>query len=417
MVRYGQASFGLNQPDGSRSDFPNESLLAHAAARVEAKLKQWDLRADVALEHRCFWVPPGEEVSPLLQDVCPQQSARGVAAARTAAESWDASVTGYGVLLGKTTQFFAAPSDATARSSETLAAQRAGLSALWGLSLHPSLRTVAGARFEGEAADVHSSTLGSVTASAATAEPAAAVIYAAGPFRGELAGGISIPLAPASSSWPEGKLTLEWRPLSQLLLSSTAARKGRSPTLRERYDADVGNPLLGPELQTYVDLELRRSGRWLSARAAAFHRWMDGIIQMEPLHQSLVNLAHLKARGVELGLAVNEAGVFGGGIAYGYVSSTTPIENQPTHHGDVYFRLSVPRFGALVRLRYVGERPELGSTLSPYTVTDASAWCQPWPTLRVIARADNVFDQRFQYRRTLLSSGRWLGIGVEVTLD
>src|SRR5262245_12040805 len=416
-ARLGRPAFGLNHPDGSQTSFQTEAVLASAGARLDAKLQHWDLKADFGFVHRCFWVPPGEEVDPLLQHVCPQQSIRGVASAQRAAETWSASLTAYGLLLARMTEFLADPVATTTASTESVGAQRGGIATLFGMTLTPSVRTLFGLRVDAEAAAVQSSSLGGSTGAAATSEPAVAIAYADGPLRGEVSGGFTIPLSPASPWWPEGKVQLEWRPQRGLFLAATGARKGRLPTLRERFGLVVSNPQLGPELHTYADLEVRWNGPWLSPRASVFYRWMDGLIQLNSARTSLVNLEHITARGVELDLAVNPTGILGGGVAYGYISSTTPIENQPTHHGDVYARLTLLHGGGTLRLQYVGARPESGTILEPYAVIDASAWVQPTPNVRLVARVDNLLDVRFQHRSTLLSSGRWIGLSAEIVLQ
>ena len=53
----------------------------------------------------------------------------------------------------------------------------------------------------------------------------------------------AVRLHAAPNPWPEGKLDAKWRPhYGSLELDATVARKGRVPSLRERFDPMTGNP-------------------------------------------------------------------------------------------------------------------------------------------------------------------------------
>ena len=93
------------------------------------------------------------------------------------------------------------------------------------------------------------------------------------------AAGAAVPFGVGADPWPEAKLVVKWRPaFGPLELTATGGRKGRVPSLRERFDLAVGNPALGPEHASHAELRAsyddqrsrkgRGSHRSTSARAA-----------------------------------------------------------------------------------------------------------------------------------------------------
>ncbi|MGQ0506803.1 MAG: TonB-dependent receptor plug domain-containing protein [Myxococcaceae bacterium] len=409
--------FFINKPDGGVSQFPVTGSLAQAGLRLEGELKSVQLAADFAAYHRCFWAAPGQD-STQLQHVCAQDAARGILRAKISEGAWKGSVSAYALLLGREADFYASPETTdTVTSTEAVKARRLGGDVRVERALNQSWRLIIVDSVQYEGADYNLGT-SPTSGSGLVMEPAAAVVYQDNRLRGEASVGGAIPFGSLARPWPEAKGTVAYRPFQELTLTANVGRKGRLPTLRERFEPGTGNPDVGPEIFSYVDFEAYYQNRWFSPRVAAFHRWMDGLIQRDPSTTSLLvtNVAHLQASGVEAAFSINNEGMFSGGAAYGLTLSTAPIENQAKHHGEIYARFQMTNIGALARLRYVGTRPEGGAELDPYALFDVSAWYQLARRLRLTLRADNLFDTHFQYRKNLLSNGRWLGLALEFTL-
>lgn len=417
-IRGARDSFLVSNPDGTTTQSPIPSSLLQAGLRLQGAPGRVHLMADVAAYDRCYWALPGQD-STLVQRVCSQAAARGILRAWMDEGPWRASLSAYGLFLGRDAETYATPSSiGTVASTEQVQAHRLGGNLRLERAIGPSLRLIVSDTVEANAAHYELTGAAPAFGRDLTLEPAAAAVYEAGRIRGEVSAGAAIPLGQVSAPWAEAKGTVAVKAPADLVVTANVGRKGRVPTLRERFEPGGGNPDLGPELLSYADVELNHAGQWVAPRVGAFYRWMDGLIQLDPAtHLRLVNVAHLEAGGFELAFAVNAAGRVSGGAAYGYVSSTQSIENQPAHHGEVYLKLRLPRLGALARLRYVGTRPEGGAILDPYTLLDVSAWYQVTPWLRLTVRGDNLLDVHYQYRKAMLSSGRWMGLTAEVTWE
>jgi outer membrane receptor protein involved in Fe transport len=417
MFRETRSDDQVRNPNGTITPLFAPSTLGQIGLRFDQAVKSLRLSADFAGYDRCYWVTPSQAVS-TLQHVCLEEALRGIVRAQLDEGAWRLMMSAYGMQLESTADFFKGPGAlSTPLSAEVLQAHRLGgrVGVEWLLT--PELRLFAGGTTEGDVATFDQTRVPRASGRDLTAEPAVGAVYQTEHVQGELSAGAAIPFSPATTAWPEGKGTVVVHAPWDITLTGNLGRKGGMPTLQERYDPYSGNPALGPERHTYADLGIDYRSPWLSPHLVLFRRWMSGLIQLDPTSGHNVNLGDVAASGLEASLEVNPTGTLSGGAVYGYLTSTSTINNQPANHGEVYLRLQAPRVGAMARYRYVGSRTQSGGVLDPYTLLDLSAWYRFNRWLRATLRCDNVLDVHYQYQKNLLSPGRWIGLTLDVALD
>src|SRR5262249_10842990 len=137
---------------------------------------------------------------------------------------------------------------------EDLSALRSGGMALVTRPIGKEMRWAASASVNHESVVVSDLRSNRTDAQVTTIEAAGGLQYEHG--RGRRGGGAggARPTGRGADPWPEAKLVARWRPsYGPLDLTATAARKGRTPSLRERFQPGQGNPSLGPEIIDHAE--------------------------------------------------------------------------------------------------------------------------------------------------------------------
>jgi outer membrane cobalamin receptor len=235
-----------------------------------------------------------------------------------------------------------------------------------------------------------------------------------GPIRADAAVGVAIPIGAGDAPWPEAKLSVTYAPVAAMSVKAIAARKGRLPTLRERYRVDIGNESLDPEIATFGELEVTlRPSSWVTASVAGWARDTDGMIRFDGDRAVLINVEQLAVRGVDVRVTIADGRrVHGGGAwsfsdAHSPLLGSAPLDFLPTHRGELWVAGSIAGgHGGRVRLRYVGEQIDRQETLDDYATLDLSGYARVTRTLRGTLRVDNIADARFPVRHGVASPGR-----------
>ncbi|MBV8761437.1 MAG: TonB-dependent receptor, partial [Deltaproteobacteria bacterium] len=160
----------------------------------------------------------------------------------------------------------------------------------------------------------------------------------------DAAAGVAIPLGLGADPWPEAKLVGRWRPhYGPLELIATLGRKGRVPSLRERFDPQNGNPKLGPEIADHAELRaIKQLDDRMRIEAAPFYRHTTGTVRasIDPADMGhLVNLGAVDIWGVDLvGRIRVERHVELGG-AWDYVKARQEAQNGKPAVDDPIDRL------------------------------------------------------------------------------
>jgi vitamin B12 transporter len=201
----------------------------------------------------------------------------------------------------------------------------------------------------------------------------------------------------------------------------------KEPSFLESYGESFfakGNPDLDPERSTTFDvgLEQRFLASRLRASVTAFHHdYRDQIaytiVDFSTLEGTYVNLAHTRARGVEVALEARPTTslqLFG---QYTFLDGEIlespsgfdpvyavgqPLLRRPRHQGSLAAQLSFARWSAGATLVRVGERADsdfvgLGLTrAAPYTRLDARLRVRVAGPVEAFVVAENLLDAEYQ---------------------
>jgi len=236
--------------------------------------------------------------------------------------------------------------------------------------------------------------------------------YEQGTFRADAAGGLAVPIVVGGASpWPEAKVVAKWRPrYGSLELDATLARKGRVPSLRERFDPTMGNPGLGPEMIDHAEVRaIEHIGEWLRLEADGTAKHTTGTIRAAPgSGGKLVNLGDLNFYGVDTLGQWTVAKAFEIGASYSYIRVTDDaIDRLPRHRADGWIRAAPSSaLALLVRAKYVGESVDQGIALVRYATVDATLTLPMSAQYLAVLRCDDVFDRRPEIRAGYRSEGR-----------
>jgi outer membrane cobalamin receptor len=210
-------------------------------------------------------------------------------------------------------------------------------------------------------------------------------------------------------------------------LRASAGMGIKEPSFFESYGESFfaqGNPDLDPERSTTFDvgLEQRLFGSRLRAVATLFHHdYRDQIaytvVDYTTFEGTYVNLAHTRARGLELALEAKPAEhlLFLGQYTYldGEIlespsdfdpvyAAGEPLLRRPEHQTSLTAELSFPRWSAGATLVYVGERADsdfvgLGLSTNPsYTRLDARLRVRIAGPVEAFLVGENLTDEEYQ---------------------
>ena len=306
---------------------------------------------------------------------------------------------------------------------EDLAALRTGGMVLATRPIGKDMRWAASATFSHDSATVSDLRGTTTTAELSMIEAAGDLQYERGTVRLDGAGGIAAPTGLGVDPWPEGKLTARWRPgYGSLDIAATVARKGRTPTLRERYDPVQGNPKLGPEMIDHAEIRtIEQLTDRLRLEAAPFYKHTTGTIRtsmMPGMGQKQINLGTLDIWGVDLVGRVRVHPLAEVGASYDYVRARQratdtaaavddPLDRLPRHRADGWVQITPERRVALLaRARYFGASNDQGVRVSGYTVVEATATAQLTNEYLAVLRCDDLLDARPETRNGYHTAGR-----------
>ena len=314
-------------------------------------------------------------------------------------------------------------------SVEDLTALRTGAMALATAPFHKDFRWVASATVDNEHADVHSANVATTTNSGGDVtmiEAAGDLQYERHRFRGDAAVGVAVPFGVGANPWPEAKLVGKYRVRDDLEVALTGGRKGRVPSLRERFDSINGNPSLGPEISNYVEL---RASEHLDKRVqvelAPFYRYTTGTIRTTTgtmTAAQLINTGHLDIAGVDAQARVKVHPFVDVAAAYSYIeasgSKAEPLDFLPHHRaeGSVYVTPS-PALSGYARVRGISQFIDGGVTVPGYTLVEAAANWQISREYVSVLRVDDALDTRPLVRAGYHGTGRVISLIVQGTWD
>jgi outer membrane receptor protein involved in Fe transport len=328
--------------------------------------------------------------------------------------------------IKRVSRYFADPELAVEGSSEDLFAMRIGGSALATRPIGKRARWVAAVTVDHERARVEadSGAMVMVTKGDATVlEGAAGGQYERGPVEVDAAAGVAVPLGVDADPWPEGKLTIK---LAQRYgeVALVGARKGRVPSLRERYQGMGSNVSLDPEQAWHGEVRLTARPRdGIEVVVAPFYRHTTGTVKLGP-DSMLVNLGELDIKGVDASAKAQILAQLAVGGSYDYAKATSadlgpdPVDRFPTHKADGWVRVTPrPRYSVLARARYVGRAIDGARQTPAYVMWEASATAQLGGDWLAVVRCDDILDEAPETRNGFHMPGRVLTVIVQGTWD
>jgi hypothetical protein len=313
--------------------------------------------------------------------------------------------------LRRRSRYFRDPAFTDMSSFENLKAPRIGAMALATPPIGKEQRWAASATLDHARADVTNSA-NTVEGDVTILETAVNYQLEHGPARVDAAAGLAIPFGVGADPWPEGKLVGRWRPsYGPVELALTGARKGRVPSLRERFEPG-GNPALAPEQATHTVLRTIYNRGRLRLEAAPFYRRTNGTVRAstDPADMGmLVNLGTLDFYGIDTAVrvALPRNSAVGGSYGYIHVDGDTPIDRLPSHHADLWYESRIhPRLNAIARGKYVGDSVDRSMPVYGYMLIELTFTAQLSRGTLAVLRIDDLADERPETRAGYFSPGR-----------
>ncbi len=203
-----------------------------------------------------------------------------------------------------------------------------------------------------------------------------------------------------------------WRVTSRWWLRPDTAVHGsigtafRAPAIAQLFGFGA-NPALRPERSRgwEVGVERRFFADRLVADVTYFRNDFDDlIINGPPPTFTFMNIGRARASGIELTTDWQLTAATSIGFSYTHTDTLDEVNRtdlllRPRHKIGAVFRqrFAEGRAALVARLRWVGRRFDFGPVeLGSYTVVDASFTWDVAPWMRLFARVDNVFDERYE---------------------
>ncbi len=248
----------------------------------------------------------------------------------------------------------------------------------------------------------------------------------------DAAAGVAIPIGLGADPWPEAKLVGTWRPhYRHLELAATLGRKGRVPSLRERFDPQNGNPALGPEIADHAEVRaIDQVADRVRIEAAPFYRHTTGTVRgsIDPADMGrLVNLGAVDFWGADViaRVRVEERVEVGGAWDYvqarqaaqhGKPAVDDPIDRLPHTRAEGWVQVTPePRVSALARVQFFGTSIDNGKPVASYTIVQATVSGAITPEYLAVLRVDDLLDARPETRAGYHAAGRVVSLVLQGT--
>jgi hypothetical protein len=426
------ALWGLREYELPSADTLDERRRATTGAmRLEYRRGARRIAADGFVDDRRYVPPPNEQsATATILLVDRETTARAQLAADEKRGTLQLNARAWTHAMARRSRYFRDAALTDVATTEELSALRVGGTTLATRPIIKQARWVGSLTVDHERARVES-TVGATTmpsrGDTTLIEAAAGAQYEDGPVRVDGAAGVAVPLGIGADPWPEAKLTARWRPVQAVELSTTVARKGRTPSLRERFDSVSGNPDLAPELASLAEVRASvepREGTTLEV-SPYWRRSTGSIVGGADNH--LVNLGTTDVRGVDASARVRVLDPVEVGASYQLTAARArnadtdpwrddPLDFLPRHRGDAWLRITpIRRVVVMGRVRHAGESIDRMNTVSASTLVDASASAELGGDWLGVLRLDDMLDERPEVRSNVRGPGRVLSLVIQGT--
>ena len=418
----GNASFHAFELPDAMPALSGQAHYATGSARLEYRDGDTRLAIDAFVDERHYLSPPSDD-EPSQQTLLVDREATDRASAKldTKAGEWQLQGEGWLYHLYRRSLFFSADeiSLPTESSLEDLTAFRTGAMALATRPLGKEWRIAMSAWIDYDRVDIKDLAGDETKASTTLIELAGDAQYEHKTIRIDGSAGVALPFVyMGADPWPEGKLSAKWRPnYGSFELDAIIGRKGRIPSLRERFDPMTGNPGLGPEM--IDDFELRAIEQLtdrLRIELAPFYKYQTGTVRSSPNPADdgrLINLGVLQLYGVDLmgRIAVEKHVELGG--AWDYVRATSdvdptdPLDRLPHNKVEGWVQVTPDRHISVIgRAMYFGQSIDQNVVLPGYTTVQLTATSPINKTWLAVVKCDDLLDARPEIRAGYHTVGR-----------
>ncbi len=398
---------------------------ATGASRLEYRRGTRRLALDFGADDRHYVSPPSDERASSILLIDRETTLRGQGSFDDTLGSLQVQARLWADRLARQSRSFLDPALTEQAAQERLRALRVGGQALVTQGLGKWARWAASLTVDRDSAHV-ATELRTTDASSMIVEAAADVQLEGRGLLVDVAVGVAAPFGLDADPWSEGKLDLRYRPLRGLELAAIFARKGRAPSLRERFDPQTGNETLGPEIASHGELRVAAEGQRgaLGGRleVAPYLRRTTGTVRLDPKLGRQMNLGELDVRGVDTSLRLRLGRHVESGAGYSYIFATSdltgddPLDRLPRHRFDTWVRLAPHRaVSVLGHVRAFGERNDQGDVLGAYATVEASATAQLGEAYLAVLRVDDLLDERPETRSGYFAAGRTLSLTLQGT--
>ncbi|MBK8793939.1 MAG: TonB-dependent receptor [Holophaga sp.] len=211
----------------------------------------------------------------------------------------------------------------------------------------------------------------------------------------------------------QGQLGAFWKIAPAVQVYATIAKKGRFPTLKDRYSLRfatfIENPELKPERSLNLDLGVKSSPTsWLSLEGALFQSEITDLIQevkfVSGQKSQMQNIGKVRHRGVELSFGLKPANWTEVGANYTYLdrenlsNPETKLTSTPRNRLTGFMRV-MPSPQWLIQASVENQDKMWDNNtlrLGGYTTTTFSVAWKPIPPLTVDAGFSNLLDRNYQ---------------------
>jgi hypothetical protein len=411
----------------------------HGALLVEWARGPVRVGADATFGRQSYVVPPSEDVGADLQQVDGETTLRASLAASVDGQATRASARAFAQSLSRSTLRWRDADRSVDGARADVEATRFGavlraehdLDATLGLALGATFvhergreSSVAGDGADGQLDLLQAGASARWRPEALDALVVDLALGAAVPLDNTARSDTGATLGETATPWPEARAALTYtlgRPdANNLELSLVGGRKGRLPTLRERFQPSTGNPSIAPEQASYGELAATwRPTATTMFRAVGWARHVDGLIKIPLGGDRLANVGSLVTGGGELRVDV---GLFARalelGAAYLFQAQTgdDALDFFPAHRGEAWVRGRLgAASGAWLRVKYLGARVDQAVTLEPWTSVDVGLWHKV-DAVRLLARVENTLDAAWSTQAGVPGVGRAVWLGLELDM-
>ena len=407
------------------------------ATRLEYRRGNRRLVLDGFLDSRDYISPPSDTDKGDVLMVDRETSARAGFKADDKVDQLQLQGSGYVHYLARKSRHFADSTLEVEGATEDLEATRVGGLALATHPIGKSMRWAASFSATREQANVVDQNDIASIGHASVLEPAVDLQYEAKRIRLDGAVGAAVPVGVDAKAWPEGKLVARYQAMKHLELVATGGRKGRLPSLRERFDPDTGVPGLGPEKAWHGELRaIEQVDDRLKVEVAPFYRRTTGTIRLvqdpelpdDPNAMISGNLGRLTLIGIDTSARGKVHAMVEVGAAYSYIRARSdaedpglamaPLDRLPAHRADGWVQVTPdPRVAVLGRVRYFGDSIDKGATVSGYTTVEATVTAPITKEYLGVLRVDDLTNVAPETRKGYHLPGRVISLIVQGTWE